>query len=110
MYEYGTYYKRPLGSALKDHLSMQYIETDKSLFLVNIFDSFQSLNFKVSTASAQKSDVYVIWFHVPAGFARADDMKIRFFLNKPPLSQQAGVVQCVQGYFCRRPHPHGGFN
>lgn len=40
MYEYGTYYKRPLGSALKDHLSMQYIETDKSLFLVNIFDSF----------------------------------------------------------------------
>lgn len=28
------------------------------------------------SASAHKSDVYIIWYHVPAGFAHADDMKI----------------------------------
>lgn len=38
MYKYGTYKK-------KDHLSMQYNETDKILFLVYIFDSFFYVNY-----------------------------------------------------------------
>lgn len=29
--------------------------------------------------SAQKSDVYIIWFHVPAGFAHTDDMKLGLY-------------------------------
>lgn len=52
-------------------------------FLVHIFDSFfcvyYFLNFKVSPASAQKSNVYIIWFHVPVGFAHTDDMKINLY-------------------------------
>lgn len=65
----------------------------------------------VSQHRKRPSDIYIIWFHVPAGFAQTDDMKIstcRFlflfflceaFLIKPTLSgldiAGAGSVQCL---------------
>lgn len=52
---------------------MQY--KDKIVFFLKIY-LIVSLLFYVEICLSTERDVYVIWFHVPAGFAHTDDMKI----------------------------------